>query len=410
MNDIKIAIAGAGYVGLSLAVLLSQYNDVTCITTTPKKAEMINSGFSPIQDKEIEAFLQAKREGKISLRLNAGTEGARAYAEAELIIIAVPTNYDERLNAFDTSVVESVIEAVIASGSAAPIVIKSTVPIGFTELVSERYRRDNIIFSPEFLRESKALYDNLHPSRIVVGVADGQEQTAREFAGLLTQAAYKPLITAAGEPPEEISVLCCRPSEAEAIKLFSNAYLAVRVSFFNELDTYAEAKGLDTGRIIRGVCMDPRIGAHYNNPSFGYGGYCLPKDTEQLLSNYSGIPQNLIEAVVKSNATRKDFVAASALAKGADTVGVYRLTMKSNSDNFRSAAVQGVIERLKAAGAEVLIYEPTLTDRDTALGCPVVNDIEQFKARSGLIIANRYDTCLDDVREKVYTRDLFNRD
>lgn len=405
----KITVAGAGYVGLSLAVLLSQYNEVKCVTTTPKKAELINAGISPLREREIEGFLQANREGRIALKLTGVTEAKPAYAGAELIIIAVPTNYDEGLGSFDTSVVESVIEEIIASGSTAPIIIKSTVPIGCTELLGRRYGRDNILFSPEFLRESRALYDNLHPSRIVVGATKEQGSMALRFAELLKKAAMEPLLPF-GEPPEEIQTVFCSPSEAEAVKLFANAYLAVRVSFFNELDTYAQAKGLDAGRIISGVCMDPRVGEHYNNPSFGYGGYCLPKDTEQLLSNYYGVPQNIIEAVVKSNSTRKDFIAASILSGGAKVIGVYRLTMKSNSDNFRSAAVQGVIERLKTAGRTVIIYEPTLPDGGTALGCPVVNGLDRFKSMAEQIIANRYDPCLDDVRDKVYTRDLFNRD
>lgn len=405
----KITIAGAGYVGLSLAVLLSQYNQVQCVTTTPKKAELINSGISPLREPEIEAYLQAAKEGRIALSLTAVTDAVAAYAGAELIIIAVPTNYDESLGAFDTSILEGVIAQIIASGSKAPIIIKSTVPIGCTELLRRGFERDNILFCPEFLRESRALYDNLHPSRIVIGANDGQQGIARQFAELLKKAAMEPELPF-GAPPEEIPTLICAPAEAEAIKLFSNAYLAVRVSFFNELDTYAQAKGLDAGRIISGVCMDPRVGAHYNNPSFGYGGYCLPKDTEQLLSNYNGVPQNIIEAVVKSNATRKDFIAATVISGGAEIIGVYRLTMKSNSDNFRSAAVQGVIERLKAAGKRVIIYEPTLPDGSTALDCPVVNELAHFKREAQQIIANRYDSCLDDVKDKVYTRDLFSRD
>lgn len=405
----KITIAGAGYVGLSLAVLLAQYNRVQCVTTTPKKAELINSGVSPLREPEIEAYLQAAKEGHIELSLTAVTDADTAYAGAELIIIAVPTNYDEGLGAFDISILESVIAQIIASGSEAPIIIKSTVPIGCTELLGRSFERDNIIFCPEFLRESRALYDNLHPSRIVIGANESQQGIARKFAELLKKAAIEPKLPF-GAPPEEIPTLICAPSEAEAIKLFSNAYLAVRVSFFNELDTYAQAKGLDAGRIISGVCMDPRVGAHYNNPSFGYGGYCLPKDTEQLLSNYNGVPQNIIEAVVKSNATRKDFIAASVISGGADIIGVYRLTMKSNSDNFRSAAVQGVIKRLKAAGKQVIIYEPTLTDSTIAFDCPVVNDLARFKREAQQIIANRYDSCLDDVKDKVYTRDLFSRD
>lgn len=405
----KIAIAGAGYVGLSLAVLLSQYNQVQCVTTTPKKAELINSGVSPLREPEIEAYLQAAKEGRIDLSLTAVTDADAAYASAELIIIAVPTNYDENLGAFDTSILESVITQIIASGSKAPIIVKSTVPIGCTELLERRFSRDNILFCPEFLRESRALYDNLHPSRIVIGAKESQRGIANGFAQILRRAAMEPKLPF-GEPPADIPTLICSPSEAEAIKLFSNAYLAVRVSFFNELDTYAQAKGLDAGRIISGVCLDPRVGAHYNNPSFGYGGYCLPKDTEQLLSNYNGVPQNIIEAVVKSNATRKDFIAASVISGGAEIIGVYRLTMKSNSDNFRSAAVQGVIERLKAAGKQVIIYEPTLPDSTIVLDCPVVNDLARFKRESQQIIANRYDPCLDDVKGKVYTRDLFSRD
>ena len=405
----NIAIAGAGYVGLSLAVLLSQHNDVSCVTTTAAKAEKINSGISPIRDREIEHFLTARREGRISLSLTATTDAETAYRGADTVIIAVPTNYDERQGCFDTSVVEQVIETVLRINPGALMVIKSTVPMGYTELVQEKYGTENILFSPEFLRESRALYDNLHPSRIIVGAKQAQGQAAEDFARLLSRAAKEPLLTL--EPaPEEIPTVFASPTEAEAIKLFANAYLAVRVSFFNELDTYAQLKGLDAGRIIRGVCLDPRIGEHYNNPSFGYGGYCLPKDTVQLLANYKDVPQNLIGAVVQSNATRKDFIAATVLARGPQTVGIYRLTMKSGSDNFRTSAIQGVMERIREKGVPMLIYEPGLGEQDCFSGCQVINDLEMFKRRSDVILANRCEACLQDVMEKVYTRDLYFRD
>ena len=405
----NIAIAGAGYVGLSLAVLLSQHDRVSCVTTTASKAEMINAGISPIRDREIEIFLAAGREGKIRLDLRATTDAERAYREAELVIIAVPTNYDERRGCFDTAVVEQVIETVLRVNPGALMVIKSTIPMGYTELVQEKYGTENILFSPEFLRESRALYDNLHPSRIIVGAKPARQQAAETFAGLLIRAAREPLL--ALEPaPEEIPTVFAGPTEAEAIKLFANAYLAVRVSFFNELDTYAQLKGLDAGRIIRGVCLDPRIGQHYNNPSFGYGGYCLPKDTVQLLANYKDVPQNLIGAVVQSNATRKDFIAATVLSRHPRAVGIYRLTMKSGSDNFRTSAIQGVMERLKAAGIPMLIYEPSLGSQSSFSGCEVIKDLDAFKGRSDVILANRWDPCLEDVTDKVYTRDLYFRD
>ena len=405
----NIAIAGAGYVGLSLAVLLSQHNHVDCITTTASKAEKINSGVSPIRDREIECFLAASHEGSIHLDLTAITDAETAYRRADTVIIAVPTNYDEQLGCFDTSVVEQVIETVLRVNPEALMVIKSTIPMGYTELVQEKYGTEKILFSPEFLRESRALYDNLHPSRIIVGAKPAQRQAAEEFAGLLLRAAREPLLEL--EPaPEEIPAVFAGPTEAEAIKLFANAYLAVRVSFFNELDTYAQLKGLDAGRIIRGVCLDPRIGGHYNNPSFGYGGYCLPKDTVQLLANYKDVPQNLIGAVVQSNATRKDFIASTVLARRPRTVGIYRLTMKSGSDNFRTSAIQGVMERIRERGVPMLIYEPSLCNQDSFAGCPVEKDLTAFKQSADVILANRWDPCLEDVREKVYTRDLFFRD
>lgn len=405
----KIAIAGAGYVGLSLAVLLAQHNEVMCVSTTEAKVNKINSGISPLRDREIENYLRANREGKIRLRLTATADGERAYRFAELVVIAVPTNYDERQNSFDTSVVEEVIETVLRVNPAAQMVIKSTVPVGFTDGARARYGTEKILFSPEFLRESRALYDNLHPSRIIVGACESQGEAARQFAALLKQAAEQPLL-AREDAPGDIPVIFAAPAEAEAIKLFANAYLAVRVSFFNELDTYAQIKGLNSRKLIEGVCLDPRIGMHYNNPSFGYGGYCLPKDTVQLLANYKDVPQNLIEAVVKSNATRKDFIAASILAGNPGTVGVYRLTMKAGSDNFRSSAIQGVMERIRAAGVEMIIYEPTLESGGSFFGCRVENDLDRFKACSDVILANRYEHCLDDVPDKVYTRDLYFRD
>ena len=406
----KITVAGVGYVGLSLAVLLAQKHEVTAITTTEAKAEKLNRFVSPIRDDEIERFFREAKDGKRKLNLHTTTDKTKAYGSAELVIIATPTNYDDEHHFFDTSAVEDAIEWTLKVNPSVPMVIKSTIPVGYTESVRRKYGVNNILFSPEFLRESKALYDNLHPSRIVVGCDDTQKAEAQAFADLLLEGA-RAEEERAGQAPQDIPVLLTHLTEAEAIKLFANTYLAVRVAYFNELDTYAQVKGLDTQMIIDGVCLDPRIGGHYNNPSFGYGGYCLPKDTKQLLANYRDVPEAMIEAVVKSNTVRKNFIADQVLKKHPKTVGVYRLTMKSNSDNFRASAIQDVMKRIMESGTPIIIYEPTLEDGSVFFGCTVVNDAARFKAESDVILANRFDEhILGEAADKVYTRDLFRRD
>ena len=406
----KITVAGVGYVGLSLAVLLAQNHEVTAITTTDAKADKLNKFISPIQDDEIERFFREANAGERKLNLHTTTDKAAAYGNAELVIIATPTNYDDEHHFFDTSAVEDAIEWTLKVNPDVLMVIKSTIPVGYTESIKKKYGINNIIFSPEFLRESKALYDNLHPSRIVVGAEDDQKEQAQMFADLLLEGA-RTEEQRAGQDEQDIKTLITHPTEAEAIKLFANSYLAVRVAYFNELDTYAQSVGLNTQEIIDGVCMDPRIGSHYNNPSFGYGGYCLPKDTKQLLANYTGIPQVMISAVVDANNVRKQFVADEIAAKKPSQVGVYRLTMKSNSDNFRASAIQGVMQKIKEKGIPIIICEPTLEDGSEFAGFKVVNDLDKFKNGSDVILANRFDEAvLGDVEEKVYTRDLFRRD